>query len=597
MRENRLVAARGYPLLVAVSYFCGTLALVWAAESSHAQGTQAEQLLVTAHDTGPRGGQLVVTQRAEPRTLNPVMVADGPSREVIRPTIGDLIHINRETHRTEPALAREWTVSPDGRRLTLTLRRGVRFSDGDPFDADDVVFSFEVYQDPKVDSPQRELLLVGGQPLQVRKIDQYTVQFDLAAPYAVAERLFDSVAMLPKHRLEKVFRQGQLPEAWRLGTAASDIAGLGPFRFRQHLPGQRLALERNPYYWKIDRAGSRLPYLDQVTFVLVPNEDAQVLRFQAGEADVLARIGAENFAALERGPSSRGYTLKDLGPGLEYSFLFFNQNEVAATRTEIAGKQRWFRNVAFRRAVSAAIDRNSIVRLVYRGRATPLAGHVPAGNRLWVNTQLRAPARSTARASELLRQAGFRMTAGRQLIDAQGQPVEFLILVNASNPVLNEAATLIQADLKEIGIRVRLVPFEFRAMLDRIFNTHDYEAALLVLGGGDADPNSELNVWLSSGPQHLWHLGQKEPATPWEAEIDELMRAQISMLDASARKRAYDRVQQIVADNLPLIFLVSPNVLVGARRDLGNFRPAVLDHQVLWNVDELFWRRPTGPSR
>jgi peptide/nickel transport system substrate-binding protein len=332
--------------------------------------------------------------------------------------------------------------------------------------------------------------------------------------------------------------------------------------------------------------------------VTATSEDAQVLRFQAGEADVLARMGAENFAALERDQASRGYVLKDLGPGLEYSMLFFNLNGLTGTQSAIAAKQRWFGLTAFRQAVSAAIDRDSIVRLVYRGRATPLAGHVTPGNRLWMNGQLRAPARSTTRAAELLRQAGFRMSSGRQWVDAQGQPVEFSILVSASNPVLNAMATIIQADLSQIGMRVRIVPFEFRAMLDRILNTHEYEAVLLPLGGGDGDPNSEMNVWLSSGPQHLWHLGQKNPATPWEAEIDRLMHAQVTMLDPSARKRAYDRVQQIIAESLPFVFLVSPNVLVGARRDLGNFRPAVLEPQVLWNADELFWRRPsTGPSR
>src|SRR5262249_4634832 len=349
------------------------------------------------------------------------------------------------------------------------------FSDGDPFDADDVVFSFQVYQDPKVDSPQRELLLVGGQPIQVRKIDQYTVQFDLAEPRSVADRMFDSIAMLPKHRLEQAYREGHLTEAWRLNTSPSEIAGLGPFRFQQHLPGQRLTLERNPYYWKVDRAGGRLPYLDRLTFVPVPSEDAQVLRFQAGEADLLRRIGAENFTVLEREQASRGYVLKDLGPGLEYSFVFFNLNDLGAKQVDVAAKQRWFRLPPFRQAVSAAIDRDSIVRLVYRGRAAALAGHVPPGNRHWMNGQLRAPARSTTRASELLRQAGFRMSGARQLVDAQGQPVDFSILVNASNPVLNQMATIIQADLTQIGMRVRIVPFEFRAMLDRIFNTHDYE--------------------------------------------------------------------------------------------------------------------------
>jgi peptide/nickel transport system substrate-binding protein len=144
-------------------------------------------------------------------------------------------------------------------------------------------------------------------------------------------------------------------------------------------------------------------------------------------------------------------------------------------------------------------------------------------------------------------------------------------------------------------MRVHVVPFEFRAMIDRILNTHDYEAAILALGGGDADPNAELNVWLSSGPQHLWRPAQPHPATAWEAEIDRLMRAQVGMLDVGARKRAYDRVQAIVAEEVPMVFLVSPNVLVGARAGLGNFRPVVLDHHLLWNVEELFWR--TGPAR
>ncbi len=106
--------------------------------------------LVSAAEVGRSGGQLVVIQRAEPRTLNPVIAIDSPSRDVVWRTMADLIHVNRETQQTEPALARSWTVSPDGRRFTLSLRRGVRFSDGDPFDADDVVFSFQVYMDEKV---------------------------------------------------------------------------------------------------------------------------------------------------------------------------------------------------------------------------------------------------------------------------------------------------------------------------------------------------------------------------------------------------------------------------------------------------------------
>ena len=152
---------------------------------------------------------------------------------------------------------------------------------------------------------------------------------------------------------------------------------------------------------------------------------------------------------------------------------------------------------------------------------------------------------------------------------------------------------MIQEDLRQVGVRAHVAPLEFRAMVDRLLNSRTYEAAVLALGGGDADPNSELNVWLSSGPQHLWRVGADKPATPWEAEIDRLMRAQVGMLDRESRKRAYDRVQAIVAEQVPFLCLVSPNVLVGTREGLANVRPVVMDHQLLWNIEELFWRAPS----
>jgi peptide/nickel transport system substrate-binding protein len=152
-------------------------------------------------------------------------------------------------------------------------------------------------------------------------------------------------------------------------------------------------------------------------------------------------------------------------------------------------------------------------------------------------------------------------------------------------------ATLIQADLKELGMDVRVVPLEFRALVDRVVETFDYEASIQGLGGGDADPNAEMSIWLSSGANHLWRLGQKTPATPWEAEIDRLMQQQLSTLDAGKRKTMYDRVQTIVAEQQPFIFLAAPHILVAARGDLANFQPAVLDHYTLWNVDQLYFAR------
>jgi peptide/nickel transport system substrate-binding protein len=559
----------------------------------------AVDALVSRAEVGRSGGQLVIIQRTEPRTLNPVLAIDSPSRDVISRTMADLIHINRETQEPEPALARSWTVSPDGRRFRLLLRRGLRFSDGDAFDADDVVFSFEVYLDEKVAAPQRDLLIVGGQPIAVRKVDQYTIDVELAEPYAAAERLFDTVAILPRHLLEKPYTEGRLAQTWTLGTPPEMLAGLGPFRFREHVPGQRVVLERNPYYWKRDRAGTPLPYLDRLVFLFVPTEDAQAVRFQAGEADVTTRLSATNFDVLLKAQRSLNVELVDRGPGLDYTFLFFNQNNLADKgRPELARKQAWFRQLPFRQAVSLALDREGIVRLVYRGRATPLWGHVPPGNALWVNRSLPKPGRSVERARQLLRGAGFTWKADGTLIDSAGQPVEFTVVTNTGNTERFQIATIIQDDLKQLGIRVSVVTLELRALLDRLTTTYDYEACVLGLGGGDGDPNSEMGVWLSSGGTHLWHLGQRQPATPWEAEVDTLMRQQIAARDGRLRKRLYDRVQELVAQNLPIIPLASPHVLVGAARGLGNFRPTVFDHHALWNADELFWRRgPPGARR
>ena len=565
------------------------------AARASAQPPAGEELMTVDGEIGRSGGGLVVAARGEPKTFNPLVALDIPSRDVIWRTQADLIHINRETQRTEPALASSWTVSPDGLRYVLRLRRGVRFSDGHPFDADDVVFSFAAYLDEQLHSPQRDLLLIGGKPIAVRKIDAFTVGVDLPAPYAAAERIFDNVAMLPRHRLEPLWKDGRLAGAWGAATAPGEIAGLGPFRVEQIRPGEDVVLAKNPYYWKQDRARTRLPYLDRVTFLVVPSEEAQVVRLRAGDVDVLNRVGTQHASALDRDQKSSPFTLQDLGPGLEYQFLFFNQNEPVAPA--VKAKQAWFGDERFRRAISLAIDRASLVRLAYSGRGTPLWGHVTPGNRLWVNTEIPHTPPSIDAARKLLADAGFVRRADGTLADRAGAPVAFTILVGANNAALTSMAAIIQDDLRRVGIAVQIAPLDFNAVLARVFESHDYDACLLRLVSGDVDPTPEMNVWLSSGPTHVWHPSQAKPATPWEAEIDRLMQQQMTTLDAAARKRLYDRVQALVAEKLPLVPLVSPNIVVAAKRGLGNFRPAVLDHYTLWNVEQLFWHAAGRSSR
>ena len=573
---------------ILISALVAALPLRAAGPATVAKG---EEVLVDRTTSGTHGGRLVVALRAEPRTLNPAAATDAPSREVIGRMMADLVHIDRASHSTEAALASTWKRSADGREYTLSLRKGIRFSDGHPFDADDVVFTYRVILDERTGSPNRDLLIVGGQPIRVTKVDEYTVRVTLSQPYAAAERLFDSIAILPQHLLRDAYDKGAMGQIWSMATPPAAIAGLGPYRLKEYVAGQRLVLERNPYYWKTDSAKRRLPYIDELVFLFTGNEDAQVIRFQSGDSDVLNRASADNFAVLARDPAASRYQLKDLGPSLEYNFLLFNQNDLSGRNLpQVAARQQWFTDLGFRRAVSRAIDREGIARLVYRGRAVPLWGNVSPGNRLWVNNSLPRLPRSVSDARSILKSSGFSWRPDGTLIDRQGRPVAFTIVTSSSSAQRTEMATLIQADLKELGMNVQVVPLEFRALVDRVFQTFDYDASILGLGGGDADPNGEMNVWSSSGSNHLWRLGQKTPATPWEADVDRLMQKQLVTLDYHERKRLFDRVQTIVAEQLPFIFLAAPHVLVGARANLANFQPAVLDHYTLWNVERLFFK-------
>jgi peptide/nickel transport system substrate-binding protein len=552
-----------------------------------------QDFLTMPDEPGESGGKMVVALRSEPKTLNPILSVDATSREVIGTMNADLIHINRETQRTEPALAKSWSVSPDGKTFVLQLRKGLQFSDGAPFTADDVVFSFNLYLDEALHSPQRDLLIIDDKPIVVKKLSDFAVEFDLAKPYGPGERLFDGLAILPRHLLAKPYREGKLAEAWGIAARPEGFSGLGAFKLKSYTPGQQLVLERNPNYWKKDSAGKSLPYLAELTFVFVANEDAQIIKFQSGDTDLLERSNADNFAVLQKGAAAKGECLRDLGPGLEFQFLVFNQNQLdPAKYRDLAAKQAWFRDLKFREAVSLAMDRKGMTRLVYGGKATPIWGNVTPGDKLWLNSTLPHPERSIAEARKLLQTAGYSWNSAGSLLDPQKQPVNFTIMVSSSNAQRSKLAALAQDDLKQLGMDVQVVPTEFRALVDRVLNSKDFEAVLMNLVNGDTDPTPEMNLWLSGGETHLWDLGEKKPATAWEAEVDQLMESQMTTTDPAARKKLYDRVQALAAEHLPLIFLVSPNILVAAQSRVGNFRPAILEPYILWNADQLFLRRP-----
>ena len=213
-------------------------------------------------------------------------------------------------------------------------------------------------------------------------------------------------------------------------------------------------------------------------------------------------------------------------------------------------------------------------------------GPASPANKFWFNSRLKAEVYAPDAALKALQSDGFRMENGT-LKDKDGNAVVFSIITNSGNKYRERMATMIQDDLQKIGVHVNVVTLDFPSLIERMTQTFDYEAILLGLTNVGLDPNEQMNVWLSSSENHQWNPQEKSPETPWEAEIDRLMRAQASSADARKRKESFDRVQEIAVEQAPFIYLVNRNALSAVAARVQGSSPVILAPQTFWNVDQL----------
>ncbi len=540
-----------------------------------------------------RGGRLVISKSAAPTTFNRLFSADEPTSSITNCLVGHLIRINRQTQQPEAEIAQSWKITPDRKKVTFSLRPGVKFSDGHPATADDVVFTFQVITDPRVTTPVSDQFTFLGQRVRAEKIDQSTVAFIFPIAHPAALRSFDGVPILPRHMLEQAYREGRINRMWGLATPPEQVVGLGPFRLKSYVPGQTVVLQRNEHYWKKGATGDQLPYLDELVFVIATDRNAQLLKFRNGETDVLSPITADDLGSLSALERQGRIRIHDLGPSLIREIFWFNLNDgkqSTSGRSPVDPvKLGWFKEVKFRQAVSHAIDRQAIVNLVFAGKATPQWAFLSAGDRVWHNPAVAKYPYDQNRARQLLAEAGFVYRADRKaLLDREGRPVGFSLMTNGGNAIRQKISAMIQEDLAKIGIRVSVGTMESNALVSRFNEGGEYEAGLLAVVSGDFEPSSNLNVLLSKGGMHWWYPKQVRAATAWEARIDQLMTQQMTTINQAARKKIIDEVQKILAEQQPFIFLVSRHLMVAAKRDIGNLRPSLLPDFVLWNVEELY---------
>jgi len=542
---------------------------------------------------GPvRGGSLVASLRSEPGTFNrfaPGTGNSGATDVVTRLTQATLVRVNHATGETEPWLAERWTTSPDGRTLTFTLRDGVTFSDGAPFTSADVVFTFRALYDPTVESVLASAVQVEGKPLEVSAPDPRTVTVTLPAPFTNAPALLDSVWIFPQHQLQKALDAHAFAKAWGLSTPPGSMAGLGPFVLSEFAPGERMTFTRNPRYWRKDTSGAPLPYLDRLVVEFAKSQDAEVTRLEAGTIDLMSQadLRANDISTARKMRDQGTVQLVDVGVSLDPNLLWFNLTPAAEARDRQT--KPYLHRVEFRQAISYAVDRDAIIKTIYLGAAAPIYGPISPSNRTWYSDAAPKYPHDAARATALLAAIGLSDRNGDGMLeDAAGKPVWFSIIAQAGH-TREKVATLIQEQLKQVGIAVDVVPLDPPSLGGR-FAKGEYETIYHGFQTSALDPALTLDFWLSSGSGHVWNPEQKTPGTPWERQIDDLMRQQAAAPTLVERQRLFGEVQKIFGENLPAIYFVAPNVTIALSRRVGGAVPGVLDPKILWQADTPYAR-------
>jgi peptide/nickel transport system substrate-binding protein len=516
---------------------------------------------------------------SDPKSFNPIIAKETSTTLITGFIFEGLTKIDGITLEVKPLLAEKWEVDKTGKRWLFFLRKDVLWSDGEKFTANDVVFTFnELIYNEKIPTSSRDVFTIEGEKIKVRKIDDYKVEFILPEKFAPFLQLMTQ-EILPEHKLKKAVIENRFTSTWGVNENVENIVGTGPYKIKEYRPGEWIILEKNPYYWKKDKEGKKLPYIDRIVFLIIPDPNMAILKFRTGEIDVLS-VRGQDYYILKPLEKIKNFTLYDVGPSLGSEFLSFNQN-VDAKIPEY--KKNWFCDINFRKAIAHSIDRDSIIKNVYNGFGTYQFGPMNSSCGFFYNDKIIKYSYDLSKAREFLSKSGF-YWKDEKLYDRYGNRVEFTIITNSNNFERVQIGNIIQNDLEKIGMKVNLLPAEFNTLVNKLSITKDWEAVIVGLTGG-IEPHGGKNVWKSNGQLHFWNFNNKRNYE-WEKEIDLLFEEGTKYLEKEKRKKIYDRWQYLVSEYLPLIYTANSNVIYAVRNRFENLRVSVYGG-VFHNIEEL----------
>ena len=549
------------------------------------------------YDIGEYGGTLTFATISEPLTFNLALANDAGSSGVLGYLFEGLTDISWLTGEPQPNLAESWDISSDGLSWTFHLRRDVVWHDGEPFTAADVEFTFNqiIYNEdiPTADRAAFTFRLLDDQgewqeaPMTVTATDDYTVRCVLPVSFAPFLRSM-SQSILPQHILQPYISEGRFAEVWDIDTDPAEIIGTGPFVVSEYAQGERIVFERFDEYWMTDAEGNRLPYLDRVAQIIVPDLEAELEVFLDGEADLLGVVGAE-YAQLEPLQEDENFTIHRRGPTFGSTFLTFNMNRGTNPDSGdpyvASEKLHWFTNQRFRQAVAFSIDKDAIIEQVQHGLGYPQWSPISPATGAFHNRVVATYEYNLNRANEILDDLGWTDQDGNGFReDDRGNEIAFTLATNTQNSVREQVAGILHEGMTALGLRVDFQLIEFGELVEQLTASYDWDAIVIGFTAGP-DPYSGIVIWHSSESLHLWYPNQSEPASDWEAELDDLYIRASQELDRERRIALYHRAQELVAENLPVIYTTHAERLNALRNVFGNTTPTLYG---LWDVRYVY---------
>jgi peptide/nickel transport system substrate-binding protein len=487
-------------------------------------------------DLHPVQGDWVVQQLStDPDTLNPITGQDAYGRMITYPHIFEsLLIMDNDTLKLKPLLAESYEISPDQLTYTFHLRHGVKWQDGVPFTADDVKYSYDRVQDPKVDAADKRTYLSTIKSCEV--LDPYTVRFTATERYfKTLESLGtgDTLSIVPKHILEK----GE-PDFNKHPFGRHPI-GTGPYKFVRWDTGSQIVLERNDDYW-----GGPVAYPKRLVYEVVeePYIAAQLLK--KGEVDVVDGMSPIIWEHDLANTHSASRINEIVYPYPAYSYLGFNL------------RLPMFSDVRVRHAIDLLIPRDEILAQIALNKyASKTSGYDMPSSPNYNHDVAPTPYDPTL-ALQLLNEAGWKNDHGDGLLYKNGQPLSFTFLYPSGGVTAQKMAELMQESLRKTGVDMKLERLQFVQLIQRL-DDWKFDATML---------SWALDV--NSDPSQLWDssqadikkssnfIGYKNP------EADKLIAAGRLEYDDEKRAAIYRQLQKIIHDDYPVCFLFNPKYIL-----------------------------------